>query len=103
MIEISRDIVERMAKIIGQDSAFARAIKCADEHDGPVAFFKDGNSIIVQKDWLTGPGETGAREAAAIPEVQCACKYPYLGLPGCPKCNPSKLTLVASHINEGAS
>jgi len=24
-------------------------------------------------------------------EKKCICKYPYINVPGCPKCNPSKL------------
>ena len=25
----------------------------------------------------------------------CPCEYPYLGIPGCPRCNPSKLVPAA--------
>jgi hypothetical protein len=49
MRQIDRVYVERIAKIIGQGSAAAKALADADKHDGPVIFYLASGSFIVEK------------------------------------------------------
>jgi protein-disulfide isomerase len=46
--EVERETVERTARVIGEHSAAANALKAADEHDGPVRFWHIGRSLTVE-------------------------------------------------------
>lgn len=50
---VSRETVECVARVMGLNSAAAKALENADEHDGPVRFYQtrssDGSRIIVEK------------------------------------------------------
>lgn len=49
-LEVSRDVLERTAHIIGDSSAAALALKDAASHDGPVRFYQTPqHSLIVEK------------------------------------------------------
>jgi len=47
--EVNREIVERVAYIVGPLSAAARAIHEADTYEGDVKFYQTSNSFIVAK------------------------------------------------------
>jgi len=49
MTEVPRSVVEATARVMGPASAAARALADADSHDGETAFFRHGNTILVQK------------------------------------------------------
>lgn len=46
---VEREALERTARILGHSSAAARALREADTHSGPVAFWRCGDSILVEK------------------------------------------------------
>ena len=48
---VSRDVLERVANIIGENSGAYQALKVADSHDGPVNFYRRVNdeAWIVEK------------------------------------------------------
>ena len=48
--EIHQDVLARVATIMGPQSAAARALAEAAQHDGPVRFFRtDRGSILLEK------------------------------------------------------
>jgi hypothetical protein len=49
MQAIDRGLLEQTARYIGPHSAAAKALACADEHNGPVAFWQHGATVIVEK------------------------------------------------------
>ncbi len=50
VMEVPRDRLEKVAHIVGPESAAAKALADADAHDGPVRFFlTDRATIIVEK------------------------------------------------------
>lgn len=50
MVEMSRTVVENVAKIMGPYSACANALADADTHDGPVKFYQtERGTILVEK------------------------------------------------------
>ena len=46
---LTREVLEMTAKVVGESSAAASALKDADSHRGPVRFWKRRNTIIVEK------------------------------------------------------
>lgn len=49
MVEIHRSVLEATARVMGPESAAARALADADSHDGETAFFRHGGTILVKK------------------------------------------------------
>jgi hypothetical protein len=49
MISIPRGVLEATARVMGPESAAAKALADADAHNGETAFFRCGTQILVQK------------------------------------------------------
>ena len=49
LIPLPRDLLERLAYIMGDCSAAAAALTDAESHKGPVRFYRHGPSIVVEK------------------------------------------------------